>query len=195
MEATMSERNQDQWPSAILATDDDAADGGYIVLTALSMSELAHRLESLGPRVAASLNAVQVDAQPLLALELKAGPAMPELFRNIDGSDLHFVQRGLTWCPGDARFDGHADVYVLTQTLEMPRWVGAASYAIPPMTEHNAIYFVVVLPEQVVADEPLRLRVVPYPSEVVISEEVLAHPPHPPLWWGTPPTAADSRDS
>ena len=195
MEASMPELNQGTWPTAILAADDEAPDGRHVVLTVLSMSELARRLESLGPRVAASLNAVQVDRRPLVALEVKAGTAMPELFRSIDGSDMHFVQRGLTWCPGDSRYDGDADIYVLTQTLVMPRWVGAASYAIPPLTEHNTVYYVVTLPAQVIANEPIRLQIAPHSAEIVIPGEVLTNPPHPPLWWGTPPVPADPRDA
>ena len=191
----MSERNNGNWPTAIVAADDEAPDGRHVVLTVLSMSELARRLEALGARVAASLNGVQVADRPLVVLEAKAGTGMPELFRSIDGSDMHFVQRGLTWCPGDARYDGDADIYVLTQTLATPRWVGAASYAIPPLTEHNAIYYIVVLPAQVKASEPLRLRIAPYSAEIVIPGEVLTNPPHPPLWWGTPPVPAGPRDA
>ena len=183
----MRQSDSPTWPSTIIAADDDAPDGRHVVLTVLSMPELVRRLEALGPRIAASTNCLQLDQQPLLALEVKAGTALPELFRNIDGGDLTFVQRGLTWRPGEARLDEGADVYVLTQTLRAPRWMGAASYAVPPLTDHNTLYYVVVLPAQIEANHMLHLHVSPHEAAIAIPPEVVTHPPHPLLWWGTPP--------
>ena len=177
------------WPTTIIADDDrdDAPEGRHVVLTALSMAELVRRLEPLGPRIAASVNGLQYEDRPLVALEVKAGTSVPDLYRSVDGDDLTFIQGGLTWRPGDSRIDGSANVYILIQSLDTPRWVGASGYMVPPLTEHNTIFYVVVLPATVSANEPLRLRVMQSDNDLEIPPEVITHPPHPLLWWGTPP--------
>jgi hypothetical protein len=187
MEVTMQQSDSPTWPSTIIAADDDAPEGRHVVLTAISMPELVRRLEAFGPRIAASANGLQFADRPLLALEVKAGTAVPEFFRSIDGDDLTFLQAGLTWRQGDARVDGSSNVFVLTQTLDAPRWLGASGYMIPPLTEDNALFYVVTLPTAVDAAKPLRLRVLSCDDDLDIPSEVVSHPPHPLLWWGTPP--------
>lgn len=176
------------WPSIIIAADDDASEARHVVLTALSVPELVRRLEAFGPRIAASANGLQFEDRPLLALEVKAGTAVPEFYRSIDGDDLTFLQAGLTWRPGDARVDGSSNVFVLTQTLDAPRWLGASGFMIPPLTEDNALFYVVTLPTTLDATKQLRLRVLSCDDDLVIPPEVVSHPPHPLLWWGTPPS-------
>ena len=173
-----------RWPSTIIAADDDASTARNVVLTVLSMPELVRRLELLGLRVAASANGLQFVGRPLVALEVKASAAVPESFRGIDSDDLAFFQAGLTWRPGHARIDGTSNVFVLTQTLEAPRWMDAADSLVPPLTEHNALYYVVTLPAPVNPNQPLHLRVLSTNADLEIPPEVVAHPPHPLLWWG-----------
>ena len=182
----MTRAKRAQWPTAIITSDEDD-EAANVVVTAVSMQELATRLEALGPRVAASTNALQFEDRPLLALEVSAGASLPDLFRGIDGTDLTFYQRGLTWRPEGGRLDEATDVYVLTQTLKSPRWIGAAPYAIPALTAHQRVYFVVLLPNEVRPDDDVQMLVSPFDVSLTIDAEVITFPPHPLLWWGTPP--------
>jgi hypothetical protein len=186
-EAHMPNTNPFAWPSMIIAADDDAPEGRHVVLTAIAMSELVRRLEPFGPHIAASVNGLQFADRPLLALEIKAGTSVPTFFRSIDGDDLTFLQGGLTWRPGDARVDGTSNVFILAQTLDAPRWLGASNFMVPPLTEHNTLFYVVTLPAGVDDSQPLYLRVLSAEDDLEIPPEVVSRPPHPVLWWGTPP--------
>ena len=179
----MAQQHVDEWPSVVFLRDEESPEDRYIVLSALSMHELRRRLEVLGQRAAASLNGLPGIDRPMVALEIKAGPKLPDLFRTPDGENLQFEQRGLTWRPEDSRLDGLPDAWVLTQSLEAPRWVGASAYAVPQLTLHHAVYLVVHLPAAVAQGALLRLNVTPHDETLEIPDTVIAWPPHPLVWW------------
>ena len=179
----MAQKHIDDWPSIVFSRDEESPDERYVMLSVLSMHELGRRLEGLEPRVAASLNGLPAIDRPMVALEIKAGPKLPDLFSAPDGDDFQFVQRGLTWRPEDARLDGLADAWVLTQSLHAPRWTNAAGYAMPQLTPHHAVYLVVYLATGVVQGAPLRMNVVPHEETLEIPDSVIAWPPHPLVWW------------
>jgi len=183
----MSQQPVDDWPSVVFSRDEDAPEDRYAVLSVLSMQELGRRLESLSQRVAASLNGLPALDRPMAALELKAGPKLPDLFRNPDGDDFLFEQHGMTWRPESSRLDGLSDAWVLTQSLQVPRWTAASGYAVPQLTQHHQVYFVVFLPTGVVQGAPLHLSVIPHDFTLEIPDTAIAWPPQPLVWW-TPQT-------
>ena len=183
-------RAKTPWPQVRLRADGTDDEPRFLTLTVLSMAELRHRLEAIGDRVAASLNRLPHTDRPLLAFQISAESAPVPKLRDVDGEDFHFIQGGLAWRPSSMRLDEPADVYVLTQALQYPRWAPAAGYEIPPVTLKHPVFYIVLLPSQIGPGQPLEALVGREGESVEVPIDLVALPPHPLLWWGTPPARA-----
>ena len=175
------------WPAVRLVPDPEDAPDAYAVLTALTMDELVIRLERMGRKVAASANGLPNVDRPMFAFELKIGPQVPAYFRDLEGEDLVFVQAGLSWKPEAFRSFGLADVWVLAQSLEGPRWLPASAISVPPVDERLTAYYVVYLPTSIATDQPLHVRARSFLEVLEVGPDLVQWPPHPLVRWGSPP--------
>ena len=176
------------WPHAQLFTDDAEGSEHAVTLTAYPMTELRRRLEGLGDRVAASLNRLPHTERPMLAFEVSISGPRSSRLRDVDGGDFRVLQGGLSWRPSSLGLEEPADVYVLTQSLQAPRWAPAAGYEVPPLTPTHPVFYVMLLPTQTTADAPLEAHLGYDDASFEVTTDLIAFPPHPLLWWGTPPT-------
>lgn len=189
----MSDPIDREWPTVVFAKDEEEPEERFARLTVLTMGELSRRLERLGARVAASLNRLPATDRPLLAIEATPGPALPKKFYDLDGGSFYVVQRDLVWHPDVHAREEFADAYALTQSLETPAWsAGARLYDVPPLAVVGHQYFVLQLPRQLDPRLGVTLHAGHADGKVEVPADVVTHPPHPLLWWGTPPAGFEA---